>query len=250
MFKYLNNVLTYTEERIVSNETIITLITDLTKDVDIFGELSFENGTSIIIKFFYYKDNVFKSKLNLTNQSKQFLPSSKFKLIIFDTGNHKTTNYVQLKFDLERLTFNSNKTSSEEIKDLYLKVASLESKLNHLVDGHVIDSLPINNKEYIKAGMMLQAIDDNGNFIATYPFADVVKDVNGVKAVNSSIILDASMIQYNQNKTIFSVVSEVIEALQAVNLTLKSHSSALKQLQEDINGVKLQLEKHLNDGIV
>jgi hypothetical protein len=250
MFKYLNNVLTYTEERIVSNETIITLITDLTKDVDIFGELSFENGTSIIIKFFYYKDNVFKSKLNLTNQSKQFLPSSKFKLIIFDTGNHKTTNYVQLKFDLERLTFNSNKTSSEEIKDLYLKVASLESKLNHLIDGHIIDSLPINNKEYIKAGMMLQAIDDNGNFIATYPFADVVKDVNGVKAVNSSIILDASMIQYNQNKTIFSVVSEVIEALQAVNLTLKSHSSALKQLQEDINGVKLQLEKHLNDGIV
>ena len=250
MFKYLNNVLTYTEEPIVSKETVITLITDLTKDVDIFGELSFENGTSIIMAFFYDKNNVFKSKLNLANQSKQFLPSSKFKLIIFDTGNHKTSNYVQLKFDLEKLTFNSNKTSSEEIKDLYLKVAALESKLNHLVDGHIIDSLPINNKEYIKAGMMLQAIDDNGNFIATYPFADVVKDVNGVKAVNSSIILDASMIQYNQNKTIFSVISEVIEALQAVNLTLKSHSSALKQLQEDINGVKLQLEKHLNDGIV
>lgn len=250
MFKYINENLEYTGEKIVSNETTITLVTDLPNTISIFGELLLTNGSSIITKFFYYKDNVFKSKLSLSTQTKQYLLNSKFKLIVIDTGNHKTTNYVNLNFDLEKITFTFNNSASTDIKNLYLKVNELENKFNHLVGGHIIDSLPINNKEYIKAGMILQAIDDNGNFIATYPFADVVKDVNGVKAVNSSIILDASMIQYNQNKTIFSVVSEVIEALQAVNLTLKSQSSALKQLQEDINRVKLQLEKHLNDGIV
>lgn len=250
MLKYLDNALTYTEEKIVSNETIITLSTDLPKSVDIFGELFFENGTSLVIRFIAYKDNIFKATLNLTNSIKQHLPTSKFKLLIFDTGNYKSSNYIQLKFDLEKITFSSNKTNSDEIRNLYLKLTELESKFNHIVNGHIINSININNKDYIKAGMVLQALDDNGNFIATYPFADIVKEVNGVKAVNSSINLNASMIQYNQNKTIFTVIYEIIEALQAVNLTLNSQSTAIKQLQESINEVKIQLEKHLNDGIV
>ena len=250
MLKYLNDTLTYTEEKIVSNETIITLSTDLPKSVDIFGELFFENGTSLVIKFIAYTDNIFKAKLNLAQCPKLYLPTSKFKLLIFDTGNYKSSNYIQLKFDLEKIAFSSNKTNSDEIRNLYLKLTELESKFNHIVNGHIINSIDINNKDYIKAGMILQAIDDNGNFIATYPFVDIVKEVNGQKAVNSSIILDASMIQYNQSKTIFTVISEIIEALQAVNMNLNSQSTAIKQLQESINEVKIQLEKHLNDGIV
>lgn len=250
MFKYINEILEYTGEKIVSNETTITLVTDLPNTVSIFGELFLTNGSSIITRFFYYKDNVFKSKLSLSAQTKQYLLNSKFKLIVIDTGNHKTSNYVNLNFDLEKIAFTFNNSASADIKNLYLKVNELEDKLKHLIDGHIITSLPINNKDYIKAGMTLQAIDDKGNFIATYPFADVVKEVNGVKAVNSSINLDASMIQYNQNKTIFTVIYEIIEALQAVNLTLNSQSTAIKQLQESITEVKIQLEKHLNDGIV
>lgn len=250
MLKYLNNTLTYTEEKIVSNETIITLSTDLPKSVDIFGELFFENGTSLVIRFIAHKDNIFKAKLNLANYVKQYLPTSKFKLLIFDTGNYKSSNYIQLKFDLEKITFSSNKSNSDEMRNLYLKITELESKLNHIVNGHIIDSIAINNKDYIKAGMVLQAVDDNGNFIATYPFADIVKEVNGQKAVNSSIILDASMLKYNQNKSVYTIIFEIVQALQAVNDTLKSQSDAIKQLQQDINDVRVQFEKHLNDGIV
>lgn len=250
MLKYIENTLSYTGDIINSNETILTLSTDLQGSVDVFGELSFENGSSLVIRFLAYGNNIFKAKLNLDNQIKQYLPTSTFKLLIFDTGNYKQSNYIKLNFDLEKITFATNKSNADEIKGLYLKIVELESKLKHIVNGHILESISINNKDYIKAGMILQALDDNGNFIATYPFADIVKEVNGQKAVNSSIILDASMIQYNQNKDIFTAISDVIKALQAINITVKSQSEAIKQLQDNINDVKIKLEKHLNDGIV
>lgn len=250
MLKYIENTLSYTGDIINSNETILTLSTDLQGSVDVFGELSFDNGSSLVIRFLSYGNNIFKAKLNLDNQIKQYLPTSNFKLLVFDTGNYKQSNYIKLNFDLEKITFAANKSNADEIKGLYLKIAELESKLKHIVNGHILDSISINNKDYIKAGMILQALDDNGNFIATYPFADIVKEINGQKAVNSSIILDASMIQYNQNKDIFTAISDVIKALQAINITVKSQSEVIKQLQDNINDVKIKLEKHLNDGIV
>jgi hypothetical protein len=250
MLEYKNNLLKYLGDSITSANQIIYLDTDVAPTTLVFGELLLTNGSSIVIEFVNSKDNIYTSKLSLTEDVKQYLIDSTFKLILVDSDNTQETNLIKFNFNLEKITFDLKKTQSDSIKQLYKKITSLESILNHLVKSHVIESPTILNKDYIKKGMMLQAIDDNGNFVAVYPFVDVVKEVNGQKAINSSINLDASMIKYNQMKYVSEVISDISDAVRALNSSLKTQGDILKDLQDEVSDIKLQLQRHLNDGII
>jgi len=249
MLSYTNNILSYSEDVIISNETIITLSTDIS-DAIIFGKLSLNNGTLKTIQFMQYSETEYKAKLILTEDIKNYLPGSYFNLILINETGTMETNLVKLNFDLEKINFSLNTHISQEYVSIIKNIAALEKAVNSLSLGHVIDNIKINNQEYIKKGMILQAIDDNGNFVAVYPFIDIVKEVNGQKAVNNSINLDASMIQYNQKKTIADVIVDITDAIRALNDTLVAQSNAIKDLRNDVSELSETLHRHLNDGIV
>ena len=249
MLEYINNNLTYSGDIIISNETIISLTTDIENAV-IFGKLSLTNGFNKTMQFIKYSDTTYKAKLLLTEDMKSNLQGSYFNLILISETGTMESNLIQLNFDLEKINFSINSSTSQDYVAIIKNIAALEKTVNSLALGHIIDNIKINNQDYIKKGMILQAIDDNGNFVAVYPFIDIVKEVNGQKAINNSIILDASMIQYNQKKTIAEAIVDLTDAIRALNDELNTHSNAIKRLQDDVTELSETLHRHLNDGII
>lgn len=252
MLQYKNNKLQTSEEVIEEDNSIITLNVN-TEEVPpsskILGQLLFTDGSSLIIDFIEYTEGTYKARLSLTESIKDLLKTSYFKLILIDSTT-KETNLIQLKFNIEKISFSIKKNRSSDILELKKSLQALEKQINHLASGHIIDTININNKEYIKKGMILQAIDDQGNFVAVYPFTDMAKEVNGQKAINNSINLDASMIKYNQELSIKDMLDRLIDSSKEALGTINLLNDTLKKIEESYSNLSNKLYNHLQDGII
>ena len=97
--------------------------------------------------------------------------------------------------------------------------------------------------------MILEAVD-NGNFMAAYPFADIVTKVNGQQAVDGVVEIDASMIKYNTERTIKDQLIVISKAIKAQNDTIKTLAGQIDSLNTKVATLSVQLATHLDSGIV
>lgn len=251
MLSYKNNKLEYSGEAITSNNQTLILNTDLTSDdIIILGQLLFTDGSSSVMQFVKYSDTSYRTKLQLNKDIKKVLKNSKFKIILINGTNSKSSNLITFNFSIEKIELEEKETQASELEKINTRLQKLESTLSHLAKGHALDNINITNRDYIKKGMVLQAIDDNGNFVAVYPFNNMIEEINGHKATNNSIILDASMIKYNKDKNLNLKIIDIIETVEILNNTIETQSDIIVTLQTEVNTLKSIIETHINDGIV
>lgn len=94
------------------------------------------------------------------------------------------------------LRVNQKKISSkirnkDEIKSLAHRIAEFERQLLIHTKQLVQPELPPLNKDIVKKGMVLTIIDDDGRSAFMFPFYDIIKEVNGIKAENQRLLLRA-----------------------------------------------------------
>ena len=247
-FTLENCKLTSIENTIKSSDSIITLETEVTEPV--VGILLLNDGSKKLIEFVNDDDKKI-GRLILTEKDLPHLQSAKFYVEIVNASFCAKSNVLTVKSDVSSIKLDIKKNVSNEYKELLERVISVEEKIKHLNLKSLLTTLNIVNKDLIEPGMIPVALDSNGNFIAQYPFSNHIIEVNGKRAANGAVIIDASMIKYKSNgKSIEKALDDITEAIVSVNNLVGELVENQKTIMHDINELDIRLSSHINDGII
>ena len=247
MLKYENNLLKLISKNITSSDSIIKLESDV--DASILGVLILSDGSKKVIEF--VKSDGYLARLILTESDLPLLSNSKFYIELINSEFHKTSNLVLFKFDIDSIKLDIKKRISDEYKELLTRIAKLENKVNDLKTSKVLDGVSIVNKALIRPGMIPVAIDNIGNFVALYPFANNITEVNGQHAVNGVVVVDASMIEYKlKGITVETALQNQADAIVALKNVLDQIVESQKDISNRLNNLDYKIEQHINNGII
>ena len=232
---------------ITKHDYTITLTPD-NLDCHYFGLITLGDKTTLTIQF-KKVDSCFKARLVLTKETLEVLDNSCLKIISISSNFERESNSIPLYFDRENISLTVKRSASTELSELKRQILSLESKIDALSLGKPVTNIDIQNKECIKPGMTLVAID-NQTFVAAYPFVDIVKEVNGQVAVDGVVNIDSSMVKYNTERTVEDQMKIIGEAIKAQHNSLQIISSELTALSKKIADLTVKIETHLDNGII
>ena len=247
MLTFKNNLLTSDKFYIDTPDSIIELHADVT-DCNYFGILTLTNGVTKTIQFVKF-NTFFKARLSLYEEDLNFLQGATLKLLSVSSTFSKESNCIKPEFNINKIKITIKQNASKELSELKKEVLQLQNKLEALSLGKLVPAVNIANKDYIKPGMILVAIDD-GNFMAAYPFADIVTNVNGQTAVDGVVELDASMIKYTVERSIAQQLKVMGEAISAQNNLIVTISGELASLSQRVADLTIKLATHLDNGII
>jgi hypothetical protein len=247
MLHYKNNILSTESFVIDSHDSIITLTTDI-PDCNYFGALILSNKVIKTLQFTKV-NNTFKARLVVNKEELNFLDGVLFKLISVSTAFSKESNLVKFNFNKEKIALTVKQTISKEILEVQKRLTELNDRVNTLALNKIVPNVNIINKNLIKPGMMLVAVDE-GNFMAAYPFADIVTNVNGQQAVDGLVEIDASMIKYNQERTIKKQLEVLNAAFKAQLTAISTIQNELNKIKNDVGNLTIKVETHLDNGII
>ena len=247
MLKFKHNLLSAEPFSIDSPDYIFQLTTD-TPDCNYFGVITLTNKVVKTLQFIKF-NSIFKARLLLDTEDLNYLRGATLKLISVSAEFSKESNLIALNFDINKIKLTIKQETSKEILELKKQIASLTTKLEALTLSKLVPNVNVINKDFIKPGMILVAVD-NGNFMAAYPFADIVTKVNGQQAVDGVVEIDASMIKYNTERTIKDQLIVISKAIKAQNDTIKTLAGQIDSLNTKVATLSVQLATHLDSGIV
>jgi hypothetical protein len=144
---------------------------------------------------------------------------------VYNYNDYTFTNTVEVK--LEPGMVAKVRRDEDEIKNLYFELFELKQQIADY-KKNIGFEIPSFNKEYLKKGMMLAVIDDQGNVAFVNSYDDSIKEINGKKSFNYKLKLEAKDIPY-QNLNIEDV--------------LKNYSQAFKTLQNNYDNLVNTVEK-------
>jgi hypothetical protein len=147
---------------------------------------------------------------------------------VYNYNDYTFTNTVEVK--LEPGMVAKVRRDEDEIKNLYFELFELKQQIADY-KKNIGFEIPSFNKEYLKKGMMLAVIDDQGNVAFVNSYDDSIKEINGKKSFNYKLKLEAKDIPY-QNLNIEDV--------------LKNYSQAFKTLQNNYDNLVNTVEKIIN----
>jgi tetratricopeptide (TPR) repeat protein len=147
---------------------------------------------------------------------------------VYNYNDYTFTNTVEVK--LEPGMVAKVRRDEDEIKNLYFELFELKQQIADY-KKNIGFEIPSFNKEYLKKGMMLSVIDDQGNVAFVNSYDDSIKEINGKKSFNYKLNLEAKDIPY-QNLNIEDV--------------LKNYSQAFKTLQNNYDNLVNTVEKIIN----
>lgn len=246
IIKYENNILTAVDPTIRSSDSIIKLTTDINDSI-FLGILHLSNGITKVIEFVENND-AYIGRLIVDEEMVSFLSNVTFSLQISNGNLVKTTQHIKIKFDLSSIKNDIKIKISNEYKELLQRINELEEKIKY-PSSKFVDDINIINKGSIKKGMIPVALDSK-TFVALYPFSNHVLSVNGQTAADGAVIIDSSMIKYKTGRTVEATIQDLIDAIVAVNASVKTISDDLKEIRNQINDLDVRLAKHVNDGII
>lgn len=248
MLKYENNLLKLKSKHITSSDSIIKLESDV--DAAILGVLVLSDGSKKAIQF-VKADDCYIARLIITEDDIHLLGASKFYIELINAEFQKSSNIVSIKFDIDSIKLDIKKKISNEYKELLERFNKLESNINDLKSSKVLDGVNIVNKSLIQPGMIPVAIDNKGNFVALYPFANNITEVNGQHAANGIVVIDATMLKYKaKDISVETALQSQADAIVALKDLLDKISENLKTLAERLNELDYKVEQHINNGII
>ena len=247
MLKIENGILSVTDNEIKSSDTILELQSDV--DCQIFGKLIFRNAEIKIVQFEKIDDK-YKGRLVISQEDLSKLSGAQFFIVLVSANFNEQTNGIQFKFNQELIKKDIRLSKSEELSNIYAEVNKLKSIVTSLEKGGALKFANVLDKDLIQPGMIPVAIDNKGNFVAAYPFVNLINEVNGQKAVNGVVILNAAMIKCNSGKTIQQTTEEHVKAIQAIADGFSAVSDQQKEILRRLDDIDIRLSQHINDGII
>lgn len=243
---YTNNKLTIDEgyEKISDASTMIKLRSDL-DNVVFFGILTLTNGLTKTIQF-VKKNNFYLAKLIIQDHELTVLIGSTFKLKIMSASFDMTSNTVRPVFDVPSINLTVMKYHDYETAELHKEITELRAAFSSLLKGNSLGIEVKGNKDYIKAGMVPIALD-NGEFIAAFPFQDMVKKINGIEAVDNQINIDAEDIPY-KDVTVGQYLYDINDLQQQLYSVIKTISDQLSMLRQRVDKLDFEFEQYKNKG--
>lgn len=244
-FKYQKG-LTYDNTVIKSASATIKLYSDI--PASFIGNLVLTNGL-VFSKPFEKEGEVYKLKLGLTKDVLPFIKGSRLYLTITDSNFSASSNMVELVFDLELIALSIKGEVGNEIKELYTRLMKIESEIGHLVKSGALKNIGTLNQKDIKAGMVPVATS-TGDFVAAFPFADVVKQINGINAVNESIALYLKNIPYDESgKSALEVIQLLLEVVKNQSLAIQSILKTQEKIVNELEQLQLDYAAHKNTAL-
>lgn len=247
MLRIENGILSVIDNEIRSSDTVLELQAEV--ECQIFGKLTFKNGEVKIIQFDKI-DNTYKGRLLISQEDLSKLSGAQFFAVLVSANFTEQTNGIQLKFNQELIKKDIRLVKSEEIKSIHEELNKLKSIINSLEKGGSLKFANIIDPELIQPGMIPVAVDNKGNFVAAYPFVNLITEVNGQKAVNGVVNVNASMIKCSSGKHIQQTIKEHASALQALANAFEVVSDQQKELLRRLDEIDIRLSAHINDGII
>ena len=248
MLTLKNNSL-YTDTNLIINnpDTILELTSDI--DTLLFGVLTLSDGSIKTLQFIN-SDKIKKTRLFLTEADLPLLHKVNLTIhSVSDTGT-SISNQIPVVFDINNISLNVSKNTSQELLTTLKELKLLENKINSIVANNRLLNINISNMDYIQPGMIPVAVDNKGNFVAQYPFANIVTKVNGQTAVDGVVSIDASMIQYNKEAMLDSYIKQLAESVKSVSEFVTTVSQTLMSTIESLQDLKLKVETHLDNGLI
>jgi hypothetical protein len=241
LFYKIKEGLTSSIESIDSPQVILKLYTEVKAN---FTAVIVLNNNSKLAYPFDNEGEIFKCKFEITKETIPYLTGAKLYLHVVDSGLEKNSNEVLLKFNQEKIKASIKKVIGEEVVDLTQRMSKLESELVSLSKKGILKNAPVINKADIKPGMIPVATA-SGEFTAAYPFADVVKEVNGIKAINERLLITLKDIPYEENgKSTKEVVQLLLTIVKAQAEVIQDILKTQSKIIEDLQKLRLDYAEH------
>lgn len=246
-----DNFLKAIDNKIVSSDSIVRMKVD--KDVICIGVLEFFNGAKKIIEFVKEsEESEYKiGRLIIDEADIEYLSSVRFYIQSINGSLKTNSNVIQIKFDTSLIKTDIKRNISNQYKDVIEQLKLLEEKVNILTTGKILTKINILNRDAIKPGMIPVAVDNEANFVALYPFSNHIVEVNGQRAANGAVLIDATMIKYKKNKkTIEEALDDQANAIVSMNELINTLIDSAKEIRNKVDELDMRLSQHINNGII
>lgn len=243
MFKY-DKELEYNGEILESSDTTLSL--KAPDDAHYFGILKLREGVTKTLVFVKTQDK-FKARLALDHEEFQLLPDEpEFHIEINASEFKKQSNTVVLKIDRDKMKLDLKRRSNKQYLECMREVKKVNEKLEHALNGNLLSGIKISNKNSIRTGMVPVAVDSKGNFVATRPFADIVREVNGIRAFNESIEITPKDIPF-KDKTLEKQLQDIGQTMVSLHKFTAELSDNLSELNKKLNELIIRFETHIDN---
>lgn len=249
VLRYEEDKLTVVKNDIDSADSLVTLYISL--NCTVFGVLTLNNNSKKIIQFIKPNDEseYLIARLVIDEDSLPLLSKSTIHLELINGELSYTSNKIELLFNIPKIKTDVKIKLSNELAELTKKIAKLDEKVNAISSDKIIKNLNLVNPQDIRPGMVPVALT-NGLFAAMYPFADHVISVNGQVAADGAVIIDSSMIKYNDSKTVKKALEDQTNAIIALRNLVQTIDANQRTLMSRLDELDIRLTQHINNGIV
>ena len=244
MFKILSGC-------IASTDNLLTIHTEQEQDSTIFGRVTLMPiKTEIVVQFTKRNPTLFVARLRIDADLLQQVESATITIEVVSNIFSKKSTYQNLPVDRDKIKNFIVTAKNREVQELKLQIRSLEETLRSLTEGRALTKISLKNTDSIAPGMIPVSIDNKGNFVAAYPFNDMIKDINGVTPIGSSLKLVASDIPMDSGISIQQAWYEYINTITEVLNYLSAIEDQLSKVNEKIKTIETNLTTHLNTGVI
>ena len=243
----INNKVLSGSITINSADDLILLRADIDCEYDL--RIDFSNGSTCYSNF-VKRDNEYVTRLTLKEDNLKGNNVAYLYVVMSDGPLSENTNKIQVKLNKALIEKTIKKMYSDELVALKKDINELQRLVSALSSSKILQGINITNKAYVKKGMIPVAINDQGDYIACYPFVTNVQKVNNQEPINGLVNLDASMIEYKSDRTIREAIDEHVKAIVAQNNSIKQLTDTVKQLANRLDQLTIDFETYKNNGIL
>lgn len=211
------------------------------------GVVSFQSGARRFVQFVRDGDR-FLGRFVVRKRDIPEIATALFHVMMCGVASDQSTNKIPIDANVEVIKRETTSQEVDEIYDMKAQIEAIRLSVDKLSKGLAIPKLDLNGPGITEPGMVPIAVDSHGTFVAGHPFFDCVHSVNGKKCVDGSIVIDASMIEYAQGKTVAQYLAALAGAIDGVNGVVQAIRERVSDLADQVNELELRVSARLDGG--
>jgi hypothetical protein len=244
MFKLLSG-------RIESTDTLLIIQFNAAQDSAIFGRVTLlPSKTEVVTQFTKRTSTIYVARLRIDADILQNTKDASIVIEIVSGIFSKKLPKHALVVDEEKIKYSISATKHKEVQELKLKLREIQETLRLLTEGRALTKISLSNTDSVAPGMVPVAIDNKGNFVAMYPFNDMIKDINGITPIGSSLELKAEDILMESGMSIQEAWQSYIQTATKILNYITEVETQLSKINTKLADLETNLTTHLNTGVI
>jgi hypothetical protein len=244
MFKMLSGC-------IASTDNLLTIYTEQAQDSTIFGRVTLlPSKIEVVTQFTKRSSTIYVARLRIDADLLQHVEAATINMELVSSTFSKKFPKQELPVDKEKIKQATLAAKHKEVQELKLQLRALEETVRALTEGRALTKISLKNTDSIAPGMVPVAIDNKGNFIAAYPFNDMIKDINNVTPIGGSLRLMAEDIPMESGISIQEAWQSYIQTSTKILGYISAIEDQLSVINQKIKELDTNLTTHLNTGVI